>query len=430
MEHILGFEDRIVRVGGRSKSDLLKDNLIYELRKTETNRGVGRLYRKREEIGKRIDTLIMDMYEEPCVTVDFLAKHKLLRPRQLDSLRRLGEREDKRAKSAMAKLDSVGDDDWVVSSLPAVAPTKPGPNKNSKRGGNNNFNKKNGASPEWAQGNPNHLVEAAEKPINAIEIWLNDAIEYTNRQDAISAFAEEMKDQLLEQQKGLVYDDDPNEEDIIDEEEAQELTQNFRDGLDLQGNKSRFINIGASYKTASSNESSATDTFFGNSTAMFGQVVTNSNANKRKVINYNKSNPPSILSNSGNRKRNNNPSAKKMPIAQFDFFSDNTPSTMRVDPNDQSYEELQQDEEEQHEVLERWIKTDDVTLWPLTVRLKAHKRWAAMRNRSIEQEIQAIILQYNQVSVEIRKQNVLNDAKLCRANRVVGMTSTAAVSLL
>ncbi|KAI8335061.1 P-loop containing nucleoside triphosphate hydrolase protein [Chlamydoabsidia padenii] len=410
LEHILDFEDQIVRVGGRSKSELLKDNLIYELRKTEMTRGggTGRLYRRRDEIGKRIDHLIMEMYEEPCVTLDFITKHKLLRPRQLDSLRRLGEREDKRTKDASTRLDeldSVNDDDWVVSSTPA-APTPPPPIKGNRRGGGGGKGKHQpaGASPDWAMGNPNHLVEATEKPINAVEIWLKDAIEYTDRQDALASYTEEMKDQLLEQQKGLVYEDDPNEDDLIDEDEAQELAQNYTDGQDLRGNKSKFINIGASYKVSSVKET--TGSFYGNSAS-------------RKVINYKKTN-----SNMGRSFASKTPTAPS--VATFDFFSDGPAQTFNNSTTSTNKDRFDEPSEEQHEVLERWMKDDDVTLWPLTVRLKAHKKWAAMRNSHMEKEIMAAVKQYNQVSLEIRKQNVLNDAKICRANRVVGMTSTAA----
>ncbi|SAM02230.1 hypothetical protein [Absidia glauca] len=371
-------------------------------------------------MGKRIDTLVMDMYEEPCVDMYFLTEHKLLRPRQLESLWRLDKQEDKQTKSA-------GYDDWVVTSGHAADTTKPGPSKNNKRcSDNNNLNKKPGTPSIRAQRNPNHPVEALENHINAVEIWLNDAIEYTNRQDIISAFAEEMKNHIPEQQHGLVYGDDPIENNVQEEEEAQELVKNFREGLDLQGYESRFINIGTSYKTSSFHDASATDPFFGNSVSMFGQVIVSSNTNKRKAIDYNRSNPPSIISSSSSRRSNNNFSAKETPAVRFDFFGDDPhPNMMRSNPIDHADEELQQDEDE-HEALERWMKTDDVTLWPLAVRLKAHKRWAAIRNRTIEQEIQAIILQYNQVSAEIHKQSILNDAKLCRANRVVGMTSMAA----
>ncbi|KAI8077729.1 RNA helicase [Halteromyces radiatus] len=399
LEHIFNFEDRIVRVGGRSKSELLKDNLIYELRKTELNtRGAGRLYRKRDEIGKRIDTLIMELYEEPCVTLEFLTRHKLLRPRQLDSLKRMGEREDKRNKSSSKKntLDNDDDDAWVVTPQPATAPLSNSRNGEKKFGkGKRQGNTTN--SLDWMQGNPNHFPQEEEKPINPVEIWLRDAIEYINEQGVMFSYADELKDALLEQQKGLVFEND-DEQDYIDEDEVQELAANYRDE-DLRGNKNnRFINIGRAYKKESNdNVTSVKDLFFGN--AMAGGM--NNKTNDRKVINYKKTESAKL---------------EREFTTDFSFFDDKE-ERMNDDDIDMT---------EKHQVLERWMKDDDVTLWPLTVRLKAHKKWANLRNQSMEKEIIALVRQYNQVSAEIRRINVLNDAQICRANRVVGMTSTAA----
>ncbi|CAO3588692.1 unnamed protein product [Absidia cylindrospora] len=433
LEHIFDFEDRIVRIGGRSKSNILKDNVIYELRKMEPKApgmGAGRLYRQRDEIGKKIDQALMEMYEDPCVTLAFLAKYKLLRPRQLDALRRLGEREDQRRKQQATSLDTMDDDAWVVS---AVQPP-PQQQLPPALGGRHHRKKQEQASKEWSGNNPNHApAPAEEKPLNAIEVWLQDAIEMVGRQDTVSMYADEMKDLLLEQQKGLVFEDDLDESELLDEDEAIELKQNFfmdATHQDLRGNKSRFINIGNAYKaTASSSPASATSGvgFFGLNSLM-GQQQQLQQPNERKVINYKKPNPLKIKTKVTKKSNNNNNNNSNKAGGGFDFFSDEKPPSPTNSSllDDLEYEQEDDDDDGQHEVLERWMKDDDVTMWPLTVRLKAHKQWADLRNRHLQQHVQAMVDQYNRLSMEIRRVNVRNDAKLCRGNRVIGMTSTAA----
>lgn len=86
MEHILRDNDEIVRIGSRSKSELMKDHLLYELRKDAAPpKGIGRLYRKRDEIERSIRDIIIEMYEETCVTLDYVKSINGLTPRQLDS---------------------------------------------------------------------------------------------------------------------------------------------------------------------------------------------------------------------------------------------------------------------------------------------------------------------------------------------------------
>ncbi|KAF7723771.1 hypothetical protein EC973_001684 [Apophysomyces ossiformis] len=382
LEHILDYDDRIVRIGSRSKSESLKDNLLYELRKIHgPARGLGRLYRKRGELDKSIRETIIEMYEDPCVTLDFIQKIKGLRPRQIDSLKRMGEREAKRkATEAPSALDEDSDEEWEISSepQPKAKAAVPAAKKNERPGPKKS---------DWGGGNPNLRTETGEKTLNPIEVWLKDAIEYVGDGATRYTFDDAVKDDLLEA-KGLVFEEEMDEAELVDEEELQEITMNFTDDQqDLRGNKSPYINIGTAYRKKTSDEPQI-QTFF-------SSVVENRSGTQqgRKVVNYSKSEP-----------------TRTFDATSFDFFDE--PEEVILEP--------------QHYVLERWMKDDDVTLWPLTVRLKAHKLWIQQRNEELSHRLRSLMRRYEEVSQEIRKLTVANDAQICREYRVVGMTSTAA----
>ena len=83
-----------MRVGGRSKSELLKDHTLYELKKElQKPRGLSRLYRERDAVTSQIRKTVIELYEEPCVTIEFITSIGALRPKQIDSLRRITERQ-------------------------------------------------------------------------------------------------------------------------------------------------------------------------------------------------------------------------------------------------------------------------------------------------------------------------------------------------
>lgn len=391
LEHIYNHEEKIVRVGGRSKSEILKDRLLYELRKEQERKpGFGRLIGQRKGVEKAITEMLREMYEEPCVDLEFLRKIKALNPRQLDSLKRLGEREEKRAKVTAAATKYTAfdddDDDWVTST-PSPQPQSPSPRKSRNR----NERQAKSSQNNWDTGNTNYAAEKKEKNINPVEIWLHDAIEYVDGSSPMYDFTEEMKEDLLEQNRGLVFEDENDEEDLADEEELREITLNFAEEPDLRGNKSTFINIGRAYKKQWS-ESPTVST-------MYSRLVEGNRApagTERKIINYKKIQ-----------------TAKTFNTDEFNFF-ENVIDESVFEP--------------QHYVLERWMKEeDDVTLWPLPVRLKAHKKWAELRNREYTEHLKELIKRYENVCKEIRRFNMLSDARTCRENRVIGMTSTAAV---
>ncbi|KAI7881845.1 P-loop containing nucleoside triphosphate hydrolase protein [Lichtheimia hyalospora FSU 10163] len=409
LEHILRDNDEIVRVGSRSKSELMKEHLLYELRKEAAPpKGIGRLYRKRDEIERSIRDIIVELYEEPCVTLDYVKSINGLSARQLDSLKRLGEREKKRSDkkprgaTSFDDDDDDDDDDWVISSSASTTPapsSRSGSNQQNKRGGRNNRrqqqqSKNAGASSEWLDGNPNLEPEAKGTKVNAIEIWLQDAIEYASANGALYTFQDELKEDLLEQQKGLIFDEE-DEEDVMDEDEIREIKLNFVDEPDLRGNKNKFINIGYAYqKQEDPNE--RPETFWDRVMDNAGNNVGRRDAQARRIVNYKKMD-----------------SAKSKATGGFNFFDD----LMEESP----------DEEPQHYVLERWAKDEpDATMWPLPVRLEAHKRWAEQRNRDLSATLRGLMVQYENVSKEIRKLNVTRDVKICRDHRVIGMTSTAA----
>ncbi|KAG0166066.1 NFX1-type zinc finger-containing protein 1 [Apophysomyces sp. BC1034] len=380
LEHILNFDDRILRIGGRSKSELLKDHLIYEVRKSHGSaRGIGRLYRKRDDIGKNIRNMIVEMYENPCVTLDYIAKIKGLRPRQIESLKRMGDREEKRKESNVpSALDDDSDEEWEISSEPQ--PKASAASKKKQQPGPKNTS--------WGGGNPNIKPTETEKAFNPVEVWLRDAIEYMSDSGTRYTFDDALKDDLLEQ-KGLIFEEEMDETELIDEEELQEITMNFKDDQqDLRGNKSPYINIGASYRKQSADEPPQLQTFY-------NSVVEGRGASPqgRKVVNYSKSDP-----------------APAFDAKNFNFFDDNFDESLL---------------DTQHHVLERWMKDDDVTLWPLPVRLKAHKKWVQQRNEEFNRGLQSLMRQYEDISRQIRKLSVANDAQICREHRIVGMTSTA-----
>ncbi|ORX48781.1 P-loop containing nucleoside triphosphate hydrolase protein [Hesseltinella vesiculosa] len=424
LEHIYDYDNRIVRVGGRSKSEILKDNVLFELRKNSDirPRGVARLYRQRDELQKAIKDLLAELYEEPCVTLDFVAKHKFLRPRQLDSLRRLGERDAKRGGLAASKtiFDADGeDDDWNVSSqapaavrVSAFHHNPPSRQKYSRGPGPAT------ASSDWDTGNVNHAQPAEPKAVDAIEVWLRDAIEFVNPGGEQSSLSEDLKNQFFDQQKGRLFEDDDAEEDLIEEDELKEITQNFFDGSDVRSNKAAYTNINRFYKpVGDSGQRNPAQSMYQAHVVGF-QHPPKSTTLQRKVLNYKKPDPYRAKTTKGIKS-----------AATFDFFSDDE------DDDDDGeivfsatakMHETAEDPEDHHEVLERWMKDDDVTLWPLPVRLQAHKIWATERNRQIASKINGLAQSYDRLSKDIRKLRIESDALLCRQSRVVGLTSTGA----
>lgn len=384
LEHILDHTNQIVRVGGRSKSELLKDHTLYELKKEHKRpRGVGRLYRSRDNVVREIKKTLIELYEEPCVTVDFIESIKGLRPRQLDSLRRIGERKSNNSKNAKKNAiildDDDSEDDWVISSVD-IPPAKPVTNSKNDKNNRNNKNKKpepvKKARDDWFGGNPNHQQEVKEKPVNPVELWLKEAIEYVADGDAMSTLADEMKQNYLEQQKGLVFEELIDERELIEEEELEEKIQVFQG--DEQDYKSQFIQIGKSYQRQTE--------------PGLGEPP------ERKIVNYQKARAPAVIKAS----------------ATFNFFDNNDEDTA---------------EDHTKYSLERWMKEDDVGMWPLPVRLQAHKHWAEQKNAALQAKLDSLMICYHDFSKDIRKVMASFEAKICRENRVVGMTSTAAVKI-
>ncbi|KAI9485981.1 MAG: RNA helicase [Benjaminiella poitrasii] len=379
LEHILDHSDAIVRVGGRSKSELLKYHTLYELKKThERPRGVGRLYRNRDNITAEIKTALIELYEEPCVTLDFISSINGLRPRQIESMKRINEREKNRTTSSNL-LDSFGivdndsDDDWEISSdIPSTPSTPVKNNKNNKKTNAKKNTTKKAAKNEWAGGNPNHNDEAKEKPPNPVEIWLKEAIDYVEEDGTMSSLDDELKQMALEKEKGLVFEDMIDERELIEEEELKEVITNYTE----EPRKNPFIQIGKSY-----------------------QRLTNPGPDERpqrKIVNYKKMKATNTFN-----------------TQQFNFFED-------------TIDESALEEESTKYSLERWMKEDDVSMWPLPVRLKAHKKWAEQRNAALEAKLNSLMKQYLTMSTEIRKIMASFEAKICREHRIVGMTSTAA----
>lgn len=387
----MDYSNEIVRVGGRSKSELLKDHTLFELKKTHDRpRGISRLYRERDSLVKEIKNTITELYEEPCVTIDFIESIKGLRPRQIESLRRASEREKNKPVAVATSLnnyvvDSDSDDDWVIGAAPT--PKGPAPVDNRKNKNNNRqkqqppsrggHNYRGAPKHDWAGGNPNLVQPAKEKAANPVESWLKEAIDYVDDAGEMSSLADDLKQSILEQDKGLVFDDINDERDMIEEEELQDVIVDYQG--DEQAMKYPFIQIGKNYKRQ-------TEVGLGERP-------------ERKIVNYSKMKTTNTFDSS-----------------KFNFFDDNI-------------DEVLQEEDSYKYSLDRWMKDDDLSMWPLPVRLKAHKKWVDQRNAGLEAKLNNLMRQYYERSQSIRKCTADFEAKICRQNRVVGMTSTAAVSM-
>jgi hypothetical protein len=360
LEHILKHEKNVVRVGGRSQSPALGNYTLYELRKAEKQMGVARIFRKRSELQKKINDLIYEMYEEPCVSLDYIRKSGTLTPRQLDSLKRLAEKQSvKKGLGQTAAQDTSLDDEWVINSEP---PT----NLTGGRSGNNRVD-----------ANPNRRDSAPVKPPHPVELWLSSAIETINPLETVPGYDEldPTKGDFLEQLKGLALEKDDEEEDAMDEEEVRENIQNFKDENSSGNKKDPFIGLGLSYWFRPANAPTGK-----------GPSATNGSSNsiiERKIINYEK--------------------------------------------QDDSVGERRRTEWQLSNDWKVWRKnSQDVSQWPMAVRLQAHKHWVTMRNNDTIRAIASIMKQYTSLSKEFKQLRTATDAKICKKNRVIGMTSTAA----
>ena len=243
----------------------------------------------------------------------------------------------------------------------------------------------------WDEGNPNRMHKAKEKTTNPIEIWLKEAIEFVTDSDKTTF--DELAEDLLEQTKGVVYEDMIDENEIIEEDQFEEMQRNFQgDDFDNRA-KNRFISLGKAYQRLTE--------------------VNPGERQGRRIVNYNKTEKPAVMSKTN-----------------FDFFDeiDDVDDIWGNDAKEES--QSWENEPSENQSLERWMKEDDVFMWPLSVRLKAHKEWIDLRNQSLEATLRRLMSKYTSISAEIRSVMVKYEAKICRENRVVGMTSTAAVSTL
>lgn len=377
LEHIQKYDNRIVRIGSRSKSESLKENLLYELRKTNKNDitrglGLGRLYRKRDEISKKIKELIKELYEDPCVTLKYLEKKKLLSKPQINSLKRLETWEEKQEHKAKNQREASieEDDEWVINSEPKKpVSTPPTQHKKTRRD-------QKGKSPkdDWLAGNPNTAVEEKEQ-VNPIEIWLRDAITFVSNTGTMYNIAQEQLECLLEENQGRSFEMDQEEEEA-DEDEVQERVANFLSDPEPPRRANDFVNIGGAYKVTETGSSTQDG--------------------RRKFVDYSKMSPESTYDQH-----------------EFNFFEED------ATPN-----------KPEHYVLQRWMKEEsDLTLWPLAVRLEAHQKWVTERNKEYSATIRSLMVDYATISNELRKAYLKADLQICRQSRVIGMTSTAAVRI-
>ncbi|GAB5585544.1 hypothetical protein Unana1_00444 [Umbelopsis nana] len=357
LEHILKYEKNIVRVGGRSKSEAVQNFTLYEMRKTEKEMGLSHIFRKRSELQKKLNDLIYEMYEEPCVSFHYIKKAGILSPRQLDSLKSLAEKPSAN-KGGRAAADF--EDEWVINSEPPL-----------------NLCGGRGSANDCAGGNINHEKAAApERPPHPVEIWLGSAIETVNPMQSMPGYDEldPSKGDILDQIKGKEFEKDEEEEEAMDEEEVQEKIQNFREENSSGSKKDPFIGLNLSYwfQPASPPKGSGPPTSNGSSTIA-----------ERRTINY--------------------------------------------DRQDDSVGEKRRTQWQLSNDWNVWCRnTTDVSSWPMAVRLAAHKDWVKMRNMETIKTIRSIMKQYTSLSRDFKKIRTATDAKICKRNRVIGMTSTAA----
>ncbi|KAI9290036.1 P-loop containing nucleoside triphosphate hydrolase protein [Umbelopsis sp. AD052] len=356
LEHILKHNQNIVRVGGRSKSEALTNHTLYELRKAEREMGLSRIFRKRHELQKKINDLLYEMYEEPCVSIDFITKTRLLSPQQIDSLKRMAD--PNQSKDKKTQLDDDLEDEWVINS---DIPT--------------NFTKNRG------QHEGNHAKKEPvvnKKPPNPVEMWLGGAVSTVHPLQVLPGYEELniAKGEFLEQQKGLLIDKEADEEDAMDEEEVRDNIQNFKDESSSGNKKDPRIGLNRTYWFQPSNPSK------GSAPVNNAPGASNSLA-ERRAVNYE--------------------------------WKDNSVGEQR-----RTTWQLSDD-------WKVWCRgSNDLRQWPMAVRLQAHRAWVDMRNKDIVRTIRSITKQYSALSRDFKAIRTATDAKICRRNRVIGMTSTAA----
>lgn len=352
LEHILKYEKKVVRVGGRSKSEALVNHTLYELRKTERERGTAKLFRKRNELQKKMNDLLYELYEEPCVSIEFLKKAGILPPKLLDSFKRLVNDGGQQQTHSSPVPDNSMDDEWVINSEPPSNLT---------------------ANARAADGNKEKVPEI---PPNPVEIWLTAALDVMNPLETAPAYdiSDTFKDDLLEQQKGKLFGDENDEEDAADEEEVRENIQNFRDENDSGNTKDKYIGLGASYW-------------------------------------HNPATPPR------GKRRTTSANGGKVTECKFVNYykcDDNVGMKRRT----------------AWQISNDWAvwrqNSDDISTWPLSIRLQAHHQWQELRNKDIAFTIKSIMKQYLSVSRDFKLARTELDAKICKQNRIIGMTSTAA----
>ena len=94
----MNFEDKIIRLGSRSKSEKILPKTLYNVKRDERERlrnpEFNRLIRDRNQLVNKIQNLCEDI-TKPCLPISYVKEHGLLSDKQLASLE---------------------EDDWVTSS--------------------------------------------------------------------------------------------------------------------------------------------------------------------------------------------------------------------------------------------------------------------------------------------------------------------------
>ncbi|RUS17262.1 P-loop containing nucleoside triphosphate hydrolase protein, partial [Jimgerdemannia flammicorona] len=447
LEGILKFEDSIVRVGGRSKSEDIKLKTMYQLRQNmdrpQKAQGQFYNYRRREDLERQIRGLLEELHEEPCVSVGFLRAGKRMNERQIDSLER-GRPEKKTAPKQENKREGAknetdwlpededsDDDEWIFTS--AVKPqdkfgndSRPGAQKPSIRG----------------SGRLNGPAERTPPPapppkLNRVEEWIKEALTTKPFFSGAGGVLDEFKEDLLEANKGLVFVNDADEE--IDEEQLREILEEVQEFREDQSRAllEKFIGLGDAYWADPASggglnmggEGRAGGGSFdpGPWSGMQGRGGSaNGGGNGRQQS--------GLVKGAGNGRQQQGGKTLSPSVQARLRMEEETRERKIVNYGRYLHDEETEDGEEgddslktvQEKDISKWKKVDDVHAWPLEVKLEMHRRWIRERDEEIEKKILKIVEEYQQVTADIKRANVSNDAKLCRANRIVGMTSTAA----
>lgn len=361
------------------------------------------------------------MHEEHCVTLEFIKGTKELTKKQLDSLERGKPDKQQRPRAGIKSDldwlpededddDDDDDDAWVITTRSTA--TRPSIHGQGRLNGSSSP-----PPPEPPKPNP-------------VEVWLKDAITSespfeTSKGGVSGSASEEYKEAYLESGKGMIAEA-LAEAEHIEEEKLNEMNADYKITEFKEDSKmprGEVIGIGPGYWSAPASGTLPKDVG-GRSERHGGFDAGPWSGNQGRGT---KSQSwvggwESSGSGDGFGRRRQMEEEMETKVINYSHYID------------EYIGDNIEDEDEKNQVVEgkeirQWLKIENVYQWPIAVRLLLHRRWVKARDAQIEKEVMKLVEKYKYLAEEIREKYVAADARLCKDNRIVGMTSTAAVSV-